>query len=55
MSTSLRKLSVSRRATTGGMTVAAAMSITPNTCMDTTTVAASSRANMASTQPVGTP
>ena len=49
------KLLVNRRATTGGITIAAAMSVTPSTCMETTMVAARTRENMVSTQAVGTP
>ncbi len=39
----------------GGITMAAAIIVTPNTCMDTTIVAASIRENRVSTHPVGTP
>ena len=49
------KLLVSSLATMGGMTMAAAIIVTPSTWIDTTMVAASTRASMASTQPVGTP
>ena len=49
------KLLVSSRAVMGGMTIAAAIIVTPNTCIDTTMVAASIRENPVSTQPVGTP
>ena len=49
------KLSVSILATTGGITMAAAIMVTPSTCIETTMVAASTSENMVSTQPVGTP
>ena len=54
-STMFLKLSVNKRATTGGMTTAAAMRVTPKTCIDTTMVAAKIKENIVSTQLVGTP
>ena len=48
------KESVSNRAAVGGMTIAAAMRVTPTTFVQTTMVAASPRANAASTQRAGT-
>ena len=51
----LLKLLVSNRAITGGITTAAAIIITPNTCMETTMVLANISENRVSTQPVGTP
>ena len=49
------KLFVSKRAMTGGMTMADARSVTPRICMDTTMVAASISEKRVSIQPVGTP
>ena len=53
--TNFLKLSVNSLATIGGVTVAPAISNTPSTCIDTTMVAASTRENVVSTHPVGTP
>ena len=49
------KLSTKRRATMGGITIAADMSVTPKTCIDTTMVAARMSENRVSIQAVGTP
>ena len=54
-SSTVRNRSLSILAETGGITVAPAMSNTPNTCMETTIVAAKTNENRVSTHPVGTP
>ena len=53
--TILPKSLVRRRATTGGMTMAEAMRVTPSTWSDTTMAPASISENIVSTHPVGTP
>ena len=46
---------VSSRATMGGMTMAAAIIVTPNTSREATMAAASTSEKIVSIQPVGTP
>ena len=53
--TTLLKLLVSRRAVIGGMTMAAAINVTPMTCIETTIVPANIRENSASILDVRTP
>src|SRR3990172_11955475 len=49
------KLLVNIRAVAAGITIAATINMTPSTCIDTTTVAANTRANAVSAHSTGTP